>query len=284
LSEEAKAKLQTFFKHVRYLIIDEYSMLGKAFFAKLSRNISIAKQQPDHHQFPPVMGGEREALYWPCNPANQSVEAQLGRAIFEEFREAVILREQMRVTDTVWRQFLRNLRFGRVQQEDLDMLRRQIVSHKDCPPTDFRKEPWSNAALVTPRHGVREKWNAQAVQEHCRRRGARRYVVRAEDTINNRGRRRDLTLEEQIEVQKRRLKSGREDKRNSLPDVVEIAIGMKVMVTTNLETDLDIANGARGTVVGIVLHQAEGVVGDGDTVTLHHMPPYILVRLDRTRA
>lgn len=302
MSPEAKAKLQLFFKHVRYLIIDEYSMLGKAFFAKLSRNISIAKQEAgqaassesfggisvilcgDHHQFPPVMGGEHEALYWPANPAHDSTEAQLGRAIFAEFRETVILREQMRVTDLVWRQFLRNLRFGRVRQEDLTMLRRQIVSHPDCIETDFKSEPWSSAGLVTPRHGVREKWNGQAIAEHCRRSRVRRYIVRADDTISNRGKRRELTLEEQIEVQRRRLKSGREDKRNSLPDVVEIAIGMKVMVTTNVETDLDIANGARGTVVGVVLHQGETGVASGDTVTLQHMPAYILVRLDRTRA
>lgn len=43
MSLEAKAKLQLFFKHVRYLIINEYSMFGKVFFAELSRNISIAK-------------------------------------------------------------------------------------------------------------------------------------------------------------------------------------------------------------------------------------------------
>ncbi|EIM80931.1 uncharacterized protein STEHIDRAFT_32714, partial [Stereum hirsutum FP-91666 SS1] len=268
MSPEAKAKLQLFFKHVRYLIIDEYSMLGKAFFAKLSRNISIAKQEAGQAASSESFGGI--TLYWPANPAHDSTEAQLGRAIFAEFRETVILREQMRVTDLVWRQFLRNLRFGRVRQEDLTMLRRQI--------------PWSSAGLVTPRHGVREKWNGQAIAEHCRRSRVRRYIVRADDTISNRGKRRELTLEEQIEVQRRRLKSGREDKRNSLPDVVEIAIGMKVMVTTNVETDLDIANGARGTVVGVVLHQGETGVASGDTVTLQHMPAYILVRLDRTRA
>jgi hypothetical protein len=31
---------------------------------------------------------------------------------------------------------------------------------------------------------------------------------------------------------------------NDLPDVVQIAIGMKVMVISNIETDLDVTNGA----------------------------------------
>ena len=38
---------------------------------------------------------------------------------------------------------------------------------------------------------------------------------------------------------------------------VEIAIGMSVMVTENLETDLDITNGTHGKIVGIVLHEDE---------------------------
>ncbi|KAJ7112356.1 hypothetical protein C8R44DRAFT_742034 [Mycena epipterygia] len=34
-----------------------------------------------------------------------------------------------------------------------------------------------------------------------------------------------------------------------LPNVIEIAIGMKVMVTSNIEADLDITNGALGEIV-----------------------------------
>jgi hypothetical protein len=37
----------------------------------------------------------------------------------------------------------------------------------------------------------------------------------------------------------------------------EIAIGMKVMVTRNVEMDLNMTNGARGEIVGIMLHQNE---------------------------
>lgn len=300
LSDEAKAKLQRFFLHVRYLIIDEYSMIGKTVFAALSRNIGIGKQQAgdptsersfggisvilcgDHHQFPPVMGGE-EALYWPSNTYD-STESQLGRAIFDEFREVVILREQMRVTDTVWRDFLRNLRFGRVQPEDITMLRGQLLGSEHCAPTDFTTAPWKGAGLVTPRHAVRLKWNDHAVQQHCADSGCRRFVIRADDTVKDRRGRRDLTLREKVDVQRKRLNATRADGRNQLPDCIDVAIGMKVMVTTNVETDLDITNGARGTVVGIVLHEAEPPIGDGDVIHLQHQPAYILVKLDRTRA
>ena len=56
------------------------------------------------------------------------------------------------------------------------------------------------------------------------------------------------------------------------------------MVTDNLETDLDITNGARGEIVGIVLDKDEPPVGDSPIVKLKHLPAYILVKLSRTRA
>jgi hypothetical protein len=43
-------------------------------------------------------------------------------------------------------------------------------------------------------------------------------------------------------------------KSNDLPAAVEIAIGMKVMVTSNIETDLNITNGALGKIVDTILH------------------------------
>ena len=66
---------------------------------------------------------------------------------------------------------------------------------------------------------------------------------------------------------------------NDLPDVVQITIGMTVMVTSNIETDLDVTNGARGEIVDIILHPDEPPLGDDPIVTLQHLPSYILVKL-----
>jgi len=111
ISDESKAKLQQFWQHISYLIIDEMSMLAKKFLAILSRNISTAKMvegQPsknesfsginvvlcgDFHQFPPVATSPTEALYFPSNPQKDSAESQLGRAIYEEFKTVIILKE-----------------------------------------------------------------------------------------------------------------------------------------------------------------------------------------------
>jgi hypothetical protein len=65
---------------------------------------------------------------------------------------------------------------------------------------------------------------------------------------------------------------------------IEIAKGMKVLVTTNVETDLDITNGARGEIIDIILHPDKPPIPDEPVVHLKYLPLYILVKLSRTRA
>ena len=65
---------------------------------------------------------------------------------------------------------------------------------------------------------------------------------------------------------------------------MEIAVGMKVMVMSNIETNLDVTNGARGEIVDIILHPDEPTLEDGPVVKLKYLPAYVLVRLTCTRA
>jgi len=61
---------------------------------------------------------------------------------------------------------------------------------------------------------------------------------------------------------------------------VELSIGMKIMVTFNVHTNLDIANGACGEIVDIVLDEREGDIQKEDSITnLKYPPCYILVQL-----
>ncbi|KAG9074974.1 hypothetical protein FRC06_010349 [Ceratobasidium sp. 370] len=77
------------------------------------------------------------------------------------------------------------------------------------------------------------------------------------------------------------------DKAN-LPDMVKLAVGMQVMVTFNIETDLDVANRAQG-----VIEESFLTVGSifrvnspkyQGKVALRYPPECILVRLNRTKA
>ena len=57
---------------------------------------------------------------------------------------------------------------------------------------------------------------------------------------------------------------------------------MKVMVTQNVQTDLDITNGAQGEIVDMILNTDEPPLGDKPIVELKYLPSYILVKLHQT--
>ena len=133
-----------------------------------------------------------------------------------------------------------------------------------------------------PRHAVRSLWNVNAVRKDCERKRTQLFICPAEDRIRNRS----LTLEERFGVASRSTdKSGRRRAgKNELPNEVELAVGMKVMVTTKVETDLDLTNGARGEFVEIVLHLDEPRQGLASVVRPKYLPIYVLVKMNRTRA
>ena len=92
-----------------------------------------------------------------------------------------------------------------------------------------------------------------------------------------------MTLAERYSVAAR-AKTEKRRKRKDLPWRIELSKGMKVLVTDNVETDLDVTNGARGEIVDIILHPDEPPPRDEPIVYLKYVPSYILVKLNRTRA
>lgn len=129
ITDEVRSQLQAAFQGRKYLIIDEYSMLVKSYFAVFLRHIAAALVKEDGtdglsdfniilfgdlHQFPPIAVSPSEALFKPVDTENDPADRQLGRKLYEEFSTVVILKEQMRVVDGVWHDFLTHLRFGEV--------------------------------------------------------------------------------------------------------------------------------------------------------------------------
>lgn len=205
--------------------------------------------------------------------------------IYEEFTTVVILQEQMHVADSVWHNFLQHLWYGQVQQSHIEMLCELVITNHKCPKTDFSTSPWNNVCLIMPCHAVQKQWNKYATQKYCRQMGGQLFICTAEDTIRDR----PLTLAKWYGVAMCGLLNpdagdGQKKKWQDLPEVIEIAISMKVMVTQNVKTDLDITNGARGEIVDIILHPDEPPVGNKATVKLKYLPSYILVKLCRTCA
>ncbi|KAF8589174.1 hypothetical protein K439DRAFT_1286976, partial [Ramaria rubella] len=220
-------------------------------------------------------------LYYPVNATFDSIKEQNGRRLYEQFGVLVLLDQQVRVSDVAWLDFLRHLRYGNVKEHHIKMLKNLVLTNKHCRTTDFENGPWKDASLVTPRHAVRTRWNAAMLRKHCKDTKQTLFVCPAFDTINQR--RPNLGERYAMATRRERKQRGRESK-NGLPDKVEIALGMKVMVTTNIDTDLDVANGSRGEIVGIALDPREEKTGSSAIVALEYPPTYILVKLQRTRS
>ncbi|KAI0261448.1 hypothetical protein BC834DRAFT_790249, partial [Gloeopeniophorella convolvens] len=274
----AKDQLMAEWKNVRYLILDECSMPSRFFFTKLSKHVTIAKTGGRAMKALAVLASA--PLYYPIDTLRDATGDMIGRTPFEQFRTAVLLREQVRVRDPAWLDFLRHLRRGEVQSNHIDMLKTLVLTDKSCLPTNFGEKPWSEALLVTPRRSVRNLWNDAALQSHCLRTGARQCICLAEDTKEGS----PLTMQERYAIATRRQSKWNDAlQRNAAPDIITIAIGMKAMITANIETELDVANGARGGVVDAMLDEDEGT-GEGTVVILNKLPRYVLVKMERTKA
>ena len=96
------------------------------------------------------------------------------------------------------------------------------------------------------------------------------FVTEAEETIKGQ----PLTLEQRYAVASRQAEKGFRDDEDGVPESMDMVIGMKVMVTQNVETDSDITNGARGTIVDMrLLHPDEPLITRlKPKVYLNHLP------------
>jgi hypothetical protein len=129
------------------------------------------------------------------------------------------------------------------------MIRKLIITNPDCPPTDYNVSPWTDARLVTPHHAVQALWNLAAIKKHCAETHHQMYVCPAEDTIHGQ----PVTNAEKIVIMTQSKGSQSQSERASLMKEIKLVIGAPVMVTLNIFMDLDVDNGVRGTIEGIVL-------------------------------
>lgn len=198
----------------------------------------------DFHQFEPV--GKRQQALYSRGSSDDKRTSIIGRSLYHQFDNVVALDQQMRITDRTWQDILNRARTGDCTTSDLKDIQKLVLNIKGCDIPDFSKKPWSDAILVTPRNAVRSLWNVEATKKHCIASGNLLYRFDAEDTVGKHHTAPDFE-------QKTMIAGMALDDVNKLPHRVEIAIGMKIMITDNIATDADLANGSRGVIADIVL-------------------------------
>lgn len=277
-----------------YLLLDEVSMVNKKHLHCLDAILRAERQRRhlpradeafgginvvmfgDFHQFPPIGSGSI-ALYTPSS-ISDSQPYRLGKQLFDRFRTVVILREQMRSGDPVWTGLLHRLRTGDCTPGDLQTLRSLII--RTDPESPKNNERWDDAVLVTSRHAVRKGWNERALQRFSEKTGHLRYTFPAEDI--------DKATNEppspaiRLALASRARKDPQEHSGLKLESELTVVVGMRVMISFNIATENDIANGTRGVLVGLVLDERErSTVPDrGGVVRLRYPPAVLFVKLD----
>ena len=185
------------------------------------------------HQFPPVVSGCATPLYYPNNIHPDKTDDIIGREIYQQFSTMVRLQRQVRVVDAVWENLLQNV-------QNMGAAKNDILNYFGGLLLPIQILRWS-ITMRNPRHGVRKLWNTAAAKKACVHDQKPLLISTANDVINGQ----PLYLAEIFAVLTKagQKKDGGED-RAGLMKMVELAISMPVMVTWNVHTELDVANGS----------------------------------------
>jgi len=167
----------------------------------------------------------------------------VGKAIYLQFETVINLTQQWQIPDSRWMEILQNTRQGECTHKDIEEIQKLVIAKLGCKILDFKKAPWNNVVVVTPQNAVHTAWNRVALHKHCAETGNLPYVFDAEDSVSN--------ACVPLNMQQKFIAAGmKADDRNRqtgtkrLKHRLEVAMGMKIMVTLNLAIEANLANGS----------------------------------------
>ena len=89
------------------------------------------------YQNQPVAKPLWDTFYYPDDLLSDCLSSQIGHMLYEEFTTVVELKEQRRISDPVWHDFLQHLGRGTVNAEHLKMLHFLIIGKDEAHTVDF---------------------------------------------------------------------------------------------------------------------------------------------------
>ena len=136
---------------------------------------------------------------------------------------------------------------------------------------------WTHSACHTPCHAVHHCWNTVMEYEHCQQTGHQIFLYWPFNIIGEW----PVTLVEHLAISLNCSNQGsKQGKQGCLLNTTMLAVGMKVMVTYNIKTDPDIAKGARGEIVQVILNDHEMKISPSQSIVQLDFPSvYILIKI-----
>ena len=275
--------MQNIFEDVDTIIVDEVSMIGCRQLATINNALTRAKcASPsvpfggvdiiffgDFIQFPPV---KDSPLYSAWNDENctaktkqSAINKELGRHLWKQVNHIILLDEQMRVQDQAYLELLNRLREGKCLESDFEMLNTRVVG-QTVDITSIVDAP-----IIAPGNQLVMAVNDLFVACHSQR--TRVSVSTAKDFIGKRKK----AVPKNVANKYRNWANTR---TKGLPRELKLFVGMPVIVTTNIKTELGITNGTMGVVKSIHFKNGQVINEDTGVHYLEEHPDYIIVELD----
>lgn len=163
----AQAKLENMWRLVEYIILDEMSMIGLSLLARLNKLVTTAKHcDPmtpmgginiilfgDYIQYSPVFD---KPLYYDFStaatgsnrklPTENEIQQKSARALILQINCVVVLEQQMRTKDVVYKALLNRIRNGDGTHEDWLLLRTRVIGIG--LPVSLNDPPWNEVRCI----------------------------------------------------------------------------------------------------------------------------------------
>ena len=242
LSSSALRNAQARLRHLKYLIIDEKSMLSLRVLGWISMRLSQIFPERggqlfggvnvvligDFFQLPPV---GQKSLYHP-SAVGLKDEELLGYIAYRAFTRSIFLSVVQRLIgdeQADFRQALEELRIAQVSMKSFELLSSRVAS--SLPPQEVEKFD-----SVLHIYSTKEK-----VRAHNHKRSTRLKAPIVLARAIHRG----------SEEKKRQMEDVDSDKAGNLHAKLPLCQGMRVMLTRNISSEMGLVNGAQGEVFDI---------------------------------
>ena len=188
---------------------------------------------------------------------------EIGMHLWRQVNHIVLLDEQMRVQDSEYLAMLNRLREGKCTDKDVAMVNSRVVGQ------DVNITSIADAPIITPGNQLVMAINDLFVT--CQSQHTNVYVSKAKDRLGK-----DRKVPANIAC---KYKNWACTSTGNLPRELQLYIGMPVIVTTNLRTELGITNGTTGVIKYIHFKDGEDISEDVGVHQLRNQPAYIVVEL-----
>ncbi|KAK3925970.1 LOW QUALITY PROTEIN: ATP-dependent DNA helicase pfh1 [Frankliniella fusca] len=248
------------FESVRFIIIDEYSMVGCKFLHYIDQRLKKIKQSEedfgnvflwmfgDVQQLPPVFDSACYSLSSTCK------ESDSGKLLYRNFDFATILTQVKRQNCVSFQETLNNISTGNVQKADFDLLETRFKTSVSAE----EKKRFEDAVHIFPTRKQVSQFNEDKLET-------------LKHPVTN-----DLVPITIINAKHNcsKAETADPDKAEGLEQSLYAAEGAKIMLRNNLWTERGLVNGACGTIKHILYEEESNPETDMPSILICHFESY----------